>query len=144
MKKLAKFLGVSIVLITLMIMYFPVILLILIPDGESDHVHIKTTTGETFYFQGSIKNTFPKLYGYKYAIYEIENGKKVLMKSGESGRNPEFYLDEDSFSVKDDVVSTMYTYQNKNYTMHQIENFILYKDDQSEKYKSRTWNGNNS
>ncbi|MBF8983205.1 hypothetical protein IZY60_06625 [Lutibacter sp. B2] len=135
MKKMAKFLGVSAVLIILTIMCFPVILFFIIPAGVSDHINIKTNTGEKFYFEGSIENTFPKLYGYKYAIYEIRNGKKVLMKSGESGRNPEFYIDEENFSVKDDVVSTMYTYQNENYTMHQIENFILYKKDGSEKYK---------
>ena len=135
MKKLGIFLGVSVVLTILTIMCFPEILILLIPWGKSDNIHIKTTTGEHFYFKGSIESTFPDSSGYKYSIYEIKNRKKILIKSGESSLEPEFYIDKENFSVKNDVVSTMYTYKNKNYTMHQIGNFILYKEDQAEKYK---------
>ncbi|WFD08664.1 hypothetical protein [Tepidibacter hydrothermalis] len=135
MKKLAVFLGASVALAILTIMCFPEILILLVPWGESDHIHIKTTTGEHFYFDGSIEMTFPDPSGYKYSIYEMKNRKKTLIKSGESSLEPEFYIYEEYFSVENDVVSTMYTYQNKNYTMHQIENFILYKEDKAKKYK---------
>ncbi|MCT4617843.1 MAG: hypothetical protein N4A62_00380 [Marinisporobacter sp.] len=135
MEKMVKIFFVVAFLMMLMVFFFPGILFFIIPDGESDHINIETTTKESFYFDGSLEYTFPKPSGYKYAIYEIKNGKKILIKCGESCRTPEFYLDENNFDDKNDVVSTKYTYKNKNYIMHQIENFILYKKAESEKYK---------
>jgi hypothetical protein len=80
MEKMVKIFFVIAFLMMLMVFFFPGILFFIIPDGESDHINIETTTKESFYFDGSLEYTFPKPSGYKYAIYEIKNGKKILIK----------------------------------------------------------------
>ncbi|MCT4595118.1 MAG: hypothetical protein N4A57_12745 [Anaeromicrobium sp.] len=123
----------SIVIIGILWM-MPFILFVIMPNGISDKVHMDTSTGEQFYFEGSWETTFPKLYNCRYALYEIKDGKKILIREGQDNRKSEFYFKKDEFDSDKDLFSLKYDYKDNTYIVHKIEDYILHKKIDDEKY----------